>query len=127
MNRQQPNHLVIAAARSNVAFRRVILTGDLLQLVLMTIAPGDETGEQVHLDTDQAVLFVEGRGEAHMDGQVLPIRADDLVLVRAGARHNLVNTGRLPLRLVAISAPPHHPPGTVHRTRAEAQAAERAG
>lgn len=120
-----PNRVAIAAAsRAGHDFRRVVLDGDHQQVVLMTIAPGDEIGEEVHPDTDQALLLVEGRGEARLNDQVLPLRPDDLVLVRAGTRHNFVNTGRLPLRLITFYAPPHHPRGTVHRTRAEADAAE---
>jgi mannose-6-phosphate isomerase-like protein (cupin superfamily) len=116
---------IVDAARANEDFRREVMTGDHEQVVLMTIPPGGEIGEEVHPDTDQALLFVDGRGEARLDGEIWPVRANDLVLVRAGTRHNFVNTGHLPLRLITVYAPPHHKPGTVHRTRDEAEAAER--
>jgi mannose-6-phosphate isomerase-like protein (cupin superfamily) len=118
---------IVAAARSNDAFRRVVMTGDYEQVVLMTIQPGGEIGEEVHPDTDQALWFVDGEGEARLDGLTSPVGKDDLVLVRAGTRHNFVNKGRQPLRLITVYAPPHHQPGTVHRTREEAEAAERSG
>jgi mannose-6-phosphate isomerase-like protein (cupin superfamily) len=115
---------IVEAARSNDAFRREVMTGEHQQVVLMAIPPGGEIGEEVHPDTDQALLFVDGEGEARLDGVTSPVGANDLVLVRAGVRHNFVNTGRDPLRLITVYAPPHHQPGTVHRTREEAEAAE---
>lgn len=116
---------IVAVTRSNDAFRREVVTGDHLQVVLMTIPPGGEIGEEVHPDTDQALLFVDGEGEARLDGATSALRANDLVFVRAGTRHNFVNTGREPLRLITFYAPPHHRPGTVHATREDAEAAER--
>ena len=116
---------ILEAAHSNEAFRREVMTGEHQQVVLMTIPPGGEIGEEVHPDTDQSLLFVDGEGEALLGGETSPVRTNDLVLVRAGTRHNFVNTGQEPLRLVTIYAPPHHPPGTVHLTREEADAAER--
>jgi mannose-6-phosphate isomerase-like protein (cupin superfamily) len=115
---------ILEAARANQAFRRVAITGPYQQVVLMTLPPGGEIGEEVHPDTDQVLFFVEGEGEARLDGHVSRVRAFDLVLVRAGTRHNFVNTGGGPMRLVTTYAPPHHPPGTVHQTRADADAAE---
>jgi len=126
METRQPSQVVImAAARSNDAFRREVMTGDHQQVVLMTLPPGGEIGEEVHPDTDQALLFVDGEGEARLDGKITPFRANDLVFVCAGTRHNFVNTGREPLRLITFYAPPHHRPGTVHDTRQDADAAER--
>jgi mannose-6-phosphate isomerase-like protein (cupin superfamily) len=90
----------------------------------MTIPPGGEIGEEVHDGTDQVLAFVEGVGEAILDGESRPVGPNDLVFVRAGTRHNFVNTGADPLRLVTVYAPPEHEPGTVHQTKAEADAAE---
>lgn len=115
---------IIAAAWSNEAFRRVILTGTHQQVVVMTIPPGGEIGDEVHPDTDQALAFVDGRGQARLDGESADIGPNDLVFVPAGTRHNFVNTGDRPLRLITIYAPPEHAPGTVHLTKAEADAAE---
>ena len=115
---------IVTAARSNEAFRREVMTGEHSQVVVMTIPPGGEIGEEVHDGTDQVLSFVEGAGEAILDGESRPVGPNDLVFVRAGTRHNFVNTGAAPLRLVTVYAPPEHEPGTVHQTRAEADAAE---
>lgn len=115
---------ILQAARTNEAFRREVFTGEHEQVVVMTIPPGGEIGEEVHSATDQVLMFVDGRGEAQLDGQASQIGANDLVFVRAGARHNFVNTGDAPLRLITVYAPPEHPAGTVHLTKEEADAAE---
>ncbi len=115
---------IFSIARSNDAFRREVATDPHTQVVTMTLAPGEEIGEEVHDDADQVLLFVEGEGEAILDGRTLPVGAEQLVLVPAGLRHNFVNTGSEPLRLVSVYTPPEHEPGTVHRTKAEADAAE---
>jgi mannose-6-phosphate isomerase-like protein (cupin superfamily) len=115
---------VVARARENEAFRREVVTGEHSQVVLMTIPAGGEIGEEVHDHVDQVLLFVEGRGEAILEGRRSPVGPNVLVVVRAGTRHNFVNTGDGPLRLVTIYAPPEHAPGTVHMTKEEAEAAE---
>jgi mannose-6-phosphate isomerase-like protein (cupin superfamily) len=115
---------IVQAARDNDAFRREVITGEHEQVVVMTIPPGGEIGEEVHGDTDQVLAFVDGEGEAILDGETSRIGPNDLVFVRAGTRHNFVNTGSQPLRLLTIYAPPEHEPGTVHQTKAEADAAE---
>jgi mannose-6-phosphate isomerase-like protein (cupin superfamily) len=71
-------------------------------------------------------VFVDGEGEAVLDGRTSAVTPNDLVLVPAGTRHNFINKGDSPLRLVTVYAPPEHPPGTVHQTKAEADAAEAA-
>lgn len=107
----------------NNDFRRVLYTGKNLQLVLMAIAPGDEIGAEIHHDRDQFFRFEEGEGEVWIDGVVTRVKADDGVVVPAGAKHNVVNSGSEPLRLYTIYGPPEHIDGTVHRTKAEADAA----
>ena len=116
---------IVRLARENEDFRREVVTGEHAQVVLMTIPPGEEIGEETHPDVDQILLFLEGEGEAVLDGETGPVAPDLLVFVRAGTRHNVRNTGDGPLRLVTVYAPPEHAPGTVHRTRQEAEAAER--
>jgi mannose-6-phosphate isomerase-like protein (cupin superfamily) len=126
MQTQQARSMhIIEAAQTNDAFRREVITGEHEQVVVMTIPPGGEIGEEVHPDTDQVLVFVEGEGEARLGAESAPVRANDLVLVRAGTRHNFVNPGPRPLRLYTIYAPPHHAPGTVHQTKEDAEAAER--
>ena len=115
---------ILAAARSNDAYRREVLTGEHEQVVVMTIPPGGEIGEEVHDDTDQVLIFVQGRAQAQLDGRSSDVANGDMVFVRAGTRHNFVNRGEDALRLITIYAPPHHAIGTVHQTKAEADAAE---
>ena len=115
---------ILRAAWTNEAFRREVLTGDHEQVVVMTIPPDGEIGEEVHPTTDQVLVFVDGHGEADLDGNTTAIGPNDLVFVHAGTRHNFRNTGEGPLRLITIYAPPEHAPGTVHTTKAEADAAE---
>lgn len=121
----QADHVdILAAAWSNDAFRREVLTGEHEQVVVMTIPPGGEIGEEVHPDTDQLLTFVDGRGEAQLDGRSSEVGPNDLVFVHAGTRHNFLNTGDTPLRLITVYAPPEHAPGTVHQTKADADLAE---
>ena len=109
---------------SNAAFRRVLYTGPHMQLVLMSLPPGEEIGAEVHEGTDQFFRVEEGHGEVTIDGRATPIESDTAIVVPAGARHNIRNTGREPLKLYTLYAPPQHADGTVHRTRAEAEGAE---
>ena len=110
-------------AKGNTNFRREILTNEHSQIVLMSIEPGDEIGEETH-EVDQVLVFVKGKGEAVLDGERSPIRKSSLVAVPAGTLHNFINTGDKPLKLFTIYSPPEEAPGTVHRNKAEALAAE---
>jgi mannose-6-phosphate isomerase-like protein (cupin superfamily) len=107
----------------NEDFRRVLYTGANLQLVLMAIQPGEEIGAEVHEDRDQFFRVEKGHGEVSIDGNVTQVKSDDAIIVPAGARHNIVNTGEKPLRLYTLYAPPEHRDGTVHATKADADAA----
>jgi mannose-6-phosphate isomerase-like protein (cupin superfamily) len=118
------NENIVARTLRNGLFREVLATGPHAQVVVMCIPPGGEIGDEVHDGVDQVLVFVEGRGEAILDGVRSAVGPDRLVLVPAGTRHNFVNTGETELRLYTIYAPPEHAPGTIHRTKAEADAAE---
>jgi mannose-6-phosphate isomerase-like protein (cupin superfamily) len=111
----------------NRDFRRVVFTGPHLQLVLMTLRPGEDIGEEIHADTDQFFRVEEGKGEVWINGQATHIDDDMAIVIPAGARHNIVNTGHKPLKMYTIYAPPHHADGTVHHTKADATAAAAAG
>jgi mannose-6-phosphate isomerase-like protein (cupin superfamily) len=113
-----------ALARSNEDFRREVETAEHSQLVLMTIPPGGEIGDEVHEGIDQLLVFVEGEAEAILAGESSPVRAGQVVLVPGGTRHNFRNAGDAPLRLWTVYAPPEHPAGTVHRSKSEADAEE---
>ena len=115
---------IVALATANDFFRRVVSTGPNAQVVLMSIPPGGEIGEEVHERVDQVLAFVAGEGVAVMEGEASKVGPDRLVHVPAGVRHNVVNRGSADLRLYTIYAPPQHAAGTVHRTKVEADADE---
>ncbi|WP_242356229.1 cupin domain-containing protein [Anaeromyxobacter sp. SG64] len=108
----------------NTDFRRVLYTGKNLQLVLMALRPGEEIGEEVHEDRDQFFRVEKGKGEVSIDGKRTKVEGDSAIVVPAGARHNVRNTGDEPLKLYTIYAPPEHVDGTVHATKAAADASE---
>jgi mannose-6-phosphate isomerase-like protein (cupin superfamily) len=114
---------IFALAQANACFRREILTNEHTQVVLMSIEPGDDIGAEVH-SVDQILIFVSGTGDAVLDGERAAVNAHMLVAVPAGTRHNFINTGRTPLKLFTVYSPPEEAPGTLHRTKAEAVAAE---
>ena len=107
---------------ANEDFRRVLYTGHNLQLVLMTLPPGCDIGEEVHPDRDQFFRIEEGKGAVDIDGVANAVEDDFAVIVPAGARHNVRNTGSGPLRLYTIYAPPEHEDGIVQATKEEAEA-----
>ena len=109
---------------ANTDFRHVLYTGANLQLVLMTLQPGEEIGEETHDDRDQFFRIEEGQGEILIDGRRHPVEDDFAVIVPAGARHNVVNSGSAPLKLYTIYGPPEHRDGVVHRRRSDALADE---
>ena len=108
-------------ATTNADFRRVIYTGAHMQLVLMSLEPGEDIGLETHEDTDQFFRVEVGNGVVSIDGHESVIETDSGIVVPAGARHNVTNTGTKPLRLYTIYAPPHHEDGTVHHTKADAE------
>lgn len=118
------NEDILALAMRNTFFRQVLSTGPHAQVVVMSIPPAGEIGEEVHTDVDQILVFVAGEGAAILDGERSLVSPGRLVHVPAGTRHNFVNTGPIDLKLYTVYAPPEHAPGTIHRTKAEADAEE---
>lgn len=114
---------IVEAARENGFFRKVLSTGRNAQVVVMSIPPGGEIGEETHPDNDQVLHLVDGAGRVMLNGHTADFRAGDLVLVPAGTRHNFTAAADAPLKLITTYSPPHHPDGTVHKTKAEADAA----
>lgn len=112
---------ILTLAKENKNFRKVIVTGPKSQVVLMSLLPGEEIGEEVHSDVDQTLVFVSGSGTAILEGQASPFSENDLVFVPAGTRHNFQNTGTEPVKLYTIYAPAEHPDSTIHTTKAEAE------
>jgi mannose-6-phosphate isomerase-like protein (cupin superfamily) len=133
-NGPQPNAFDIETATvENTNYRTVAWTGKYLQVTLMSIAPGESIGLEVHPDTDQFLRVDAGEGRC-----VMGPAADDLtfsqevsdgwsIQVPAGTWHDVVNTGKKPLQVYAVYAPSHHAAGKVHKTFAEAQADEESG
>jgi mannose-6-phosphate isomerase-like protein (cupin superfamily) len=120
-------HFTIATvAEQHADFRRVLWTGKHSQLVIMTIPPDGEIGEEVH-EVDQILTFVSGVGRANVGGREKGVAQGDLVAVPAGTKHNFINTGPNPLVLYTVYSPPEHADSTVHRTKEEADRAEAEG
>lgn len=110
-------------AQENTFFRQVLENGKHTQIVVMSIPPGGEIGEEVHSDNDQILYFVAGDGEAILEGETTAIDAGDIILVNAGTKHNFKNTGSEDLKIITTYSPPHHPEGTIHKTKEEADQA----
>ncbi len=104
------------ATLKNDFYRKVLFTGK-LQLVLMSLKPNEEIGWEVHKDHDQFFRFEAGEGVVYVDDKEFHVKDGDAVIVPAGSRHNVVNTGKTPLRLYTIYAPPEHPDKVVHKTK----------
>ena len=120
------------ATLDNENFRTVLWTGEHSQLTVMRIAAGEDIGLEVHPDHDQFIRIEEGKGRAELGpsedevAETHDVEADWAIVVPAGTWHNVVNTGDGDLKVYSLYSPPEHPPNTVHRTKAEAEAAEAA-
>jgi mannose-6-phosphate isomerase-like protein (cupin superfamily) len=114
-------HDIEALATKGNDFRRVLYTAKFCQLVIMALNPKEDIGEEVH-KLDQFFRVEEGSGEAVLAGVRTPIKAGFAVLVPAGTKHNIVNTGNVPLKLYTLYSPPNHRDGVIHHTRAAADA-----
>ncbi len=108
-------------AVNNDEFRQVLYTAKYCQLVLMALKPGEEIGAEVHT-LDQFFRVEEGSGEAVLNGVQTAIRDGFAVIVPAGTKHNIINTGTVPLKLYTLYSPPNHRDGVIHHTRADAEA-----
>lgn len=119
------------AVKQNNTFRTALWTGPNLQVTLMSIGVGDSIGLEIHPDNDQFLRIEQGEGVVrwgrHQDNFNIERRImdDSAIMIPAGTWHNIINSGRIPLKLYSIYAPPHHPFGTVHVTKEEAIAAEK--
>jgi mannose-6-phosphate isomerase-like protein (cupin superfamily) len=110
-----------ALAIANTDFRRVLYTAEHSQLVLMSLNPTEDIGSEVHT-LDQFFRIEKGSGAVELDGVRTPIHAGSAVLVPAGVRHDIINTGAGPMKLYTIYSPPNHRDGVVHHTKADATA-----
>lgn len=122
-----PNSYVVdinAATTQNKNYRTALWTGEHLQVTLMSIGVGEDIGLEVHPNTDQFLRVEQGKGVVRMGNRrdnvtiEKKVRDDSAIMIPAGTWHNVINTGNVPLKLYSIYAPPHHPRGTVHQTKA---------
>ena len=112
-------------AKKNGYFREVLFTSPRFQLVVMSLAPGEEIGLEMHMDTDQFFRVEAGQGTAMLDGEEVKLKEGSALIIPAGTEHNVINTSsKRALKLYTLYSPPQHPDGTIHRTRAEAEAFE---
>jgi mannose-6-phosphate isomerase-like protein (cupin superfamily) len=120
------------ATIDNETFRTVLFTGEHTQLTVMRIPPGEDIGREAHHDRDQFLRIEQGKARVELGrtestiDETYDVEDDWAVIVPAGVWHNVVNVGTADLKVYSLYSPPEHPPGTVHETKAEAEAAEHA-
>ena len=116
--------------KENATFRTVVFTGEHTQLTVMRLGPGEDIGLEVHPSLDQFIRIEEGQARVELGrtkdeiDETRDVEDDWAVIVPAGVWHNVVNTGSGDVKLYSLYSPPEHPDGTVHRTKADAEAAE---
>lgn len=113
------NKNIIELAKQNTFFRQVLYTTERSQVVIMSVPPQGELGEEIH-KVDQILIFIQGEGKAVLNDQPSPVLANSLVVVPAGTKHNFINTGSADLKLFTVYAPPQHAPGVIDKTKQEA-------
>jgi len=110
---------------NNKYFRKVLFTGQNMQLVVMSIDPNEDIGSEIHNQNDQFLRVEAGEGQVIIDGQEGKIEDGSAIIIPAGAEHNIINTSPdKPLKLYTLYAPPHHKDGVIHQTKSEALADE---
>ena len=107
--------------KQNDNFRKVLYTGKNSQLVLMSLKPGEDIGEEVHKDTDQFFRVDAGSGKVVINGNESEIKNGSAIVIPQGAKHNVINTGKNDLKLYSIYSPAHHRFNVVHKTKEEAE------
>ena len=108
-------------ALKNDYFREVLETGEHTQVVVMSLLPGEEIGPETHTDNDQVLFCVSGTGKVVLNGEETSFQEGDLVLVHSGTLHNFINSGTTSMKIITTYSPSHHPQGTIHKTKAEAE------
>ncbi len=107
---------IVKLTKTNENFRKVIATGKNSQVVLMSVLPNQEVGEETHT-IDQIIIFVEGNGQAIINAAVSNITPNQLFFIPAGTKHNFINTGKTPLKLYTIYAPAEFEPGFIEKAK----------
>lgn len=117
------NKDIVALATANDFFQKEVYLDKNIQIVLMSLQPGEDIGMETHR-ADQTTIFVSGEGQAVIDGSRTKVTPNHLIVIPQGAEHNIINKGDEPLKLFSVYAPPAEPAGVAHKTKAEAEAAE---
>lgn len=118
-------HNIEQAALENENFRQVLYTDKKLQLVVMSLRPHEEIGMETHDKQDQFIRIEQGTGKAVIAGRESIIKDGTAIIIPAGAEHNIINTSaESSMKLYTLYSPPHHEDGTIHKTKAEADASE---
>ena len=117
------NKDMIDLATKNKFFQKEVYYDDNCQIVLMSLEPGEDIGEETH-EADQTTFIVAGEGQAVVDGHRTKAGPNHLIVIPKGAKHNIINKGSEPLKLFTVYAPPAEEPGVSHKTKEEAEAAE---
>jgi mannose-6-phosphate isomerase-like protein (cupin superfamily) len=113
------------ATTANTNYRKVLYTSQHMQLVLMSLLPGEEIGFEIHQEIDQFFRFEQGHGKCIINETEYDVKTGDVIIVPAGARHNIMNTDKaVELKLYTVYAPPNHKDGIVRATKAEAERKE---
>ena len=110
-------------SKENKTFRTVLYTAKNSQLVVMSLKPGEDIGEEVH-ELDQFLRIEEGTGKAILDGVSHDVADGSAIVVPQGTRHNIINTGKTPMKLYTVYSPPNHIDGTIHKNKTDAVADE---
>ena len=105
----------------NKNFRKVLYTGKHLQLVLMNLKVGEDIGEEIHAHNDQFFRFESGSGKCVIDGNEYKVKEGDVIVVPAGAKHNVINVGDNELKMYTLYGPPNHQDGTIRNTKEDAE------
>ena len=117
------NKDIVQLCTKNEFFQKEVYLDENVQIVLMSIPPGEDIGEETH-PADQTTFFVSGEGQAVVDGHRTKVGENHLLVIPKGAKHNIINKGEEPLKLYSVYAPPAEDPGVSHKTKEDAEAAE---
>jgi mannose-6-phosphate isomerase-like protein (cupin superfamily) len=117
------NKDMIKLTTSNKFFQKEVYLDENCQVVMMSIEPGDDIGEETH-EADQTTFFVSGEGQAVVDGKRTKVGPNHLIVIPKGSKHNIINKGGEPLKLFSVYSPPAEEEGVAHNTKADAEAAE---
>lgn len=118
------NKDMIKLTNANRFWQKEVYYDSRCQVVMMSIAPGEEIGEETH-DADQTTFFVAGQGQAVLDGKRTKCSANHMVVIPKGTKHNIINKGEGPLKLFTVYSPPAEEQGVSHKTKAAAESAEK--